>query len=94
MPAWVDALWRMTQQCVTEAEHADAPSPLGSAVKLHYSELTQEIAALEEEKQSINEALNTESDYQKLLQLGNRLQEINQLLDEKELRWLELDEWS
>ena len=59
-----------------------------------FEQLTQEIAALEEEKWSINEALNTESDYQKLQQLGNRLQEINQLLDEKELRWLELDEWS
>jgi len=28
------------------------------------------------------------------MQMGNRLQEIKDLLDEKELRWLELDEWS
>jgi alkylation response protein AidB-like acyl-CoA dehydrogenase len=46
LDAHVAALWRMTQQCVAEAEHANAPSPLGSAVKLHYSELTQEIAEL------------------------------------------------
>jgi alkylation response protein AidB-like acyl-CoA dehydrogenase len=46
LDAHVDALWRMTQMCISEAEHTDAPSPLGSAVKLHYSELTQEISEL------------------------------------------------
>src|SRR5205085_9094363 len=44
--ARVDALWRMTQRCVTEAEASGVPSPLGSAVKLGYSELGQEIATL------------------------------------------------
>ena len=32
--------------CVTEAERTGIPSPLGSAVKLRYSELSQEIAEL------------------------------------------------
>jgi alkylation response protein AidB-like acyl-CoA dehydrogenase len=36
----------MTQMCVAEAERSGAPSPLGSAVKLRYSELSQEIAEL------------------------------------------------
>ena len=36
----------MTQRCVTEAEASGLPSPLGSAVKLGYSELGQEIAKL------------------------------------------------
>ena len=40
----------------------------------------------------MTEALNNEGDYQKLQEMGNRLQEIKELLDEKELRWLELDE--
>jgi len=44
--ASVEGLWRMTQMCVTEAERLGAPSPLGSAVKLRYSELSQEIAEL------------------------------------------------
>jgi alkylation response protein AidB-like acyl-CoA dehydrogenase len=44
--ASVEALWRMTQMCVTEAERTGLPSPLGSAVKLRYSELCQEIAEL------------------------------------------------
>jgi alkylation response protein AidB-like acyl-CoA dehydrogenase len=44
--ASIEALWRMTQMCVAEAERWGAPSPLGSAVKLRYSELSQEIAEL------------------------------------------------
>jgi alkylation response protein AidB-like acyl-CoA dehydrogenase len=44
--ASVEALWRMTQMCISEAERAGAPSPLGSAIKLRYSELAQEIAEL------------------------------------------------
>ena len=46
LDASVEALWRMTQMCVSEAERTGAPSPLGSAVKLRYSELSQEIAEL------------------------------------------------
>jgi alkylation response protein AidB-like acyl-CoA dehydrogenase len=46
LEANVEALWRMTQMCVTEAEQTGVPSPLGSAVKLRYSELGQEIAEL------------------------------------------------
>ena len=57
-----------------------------------YEMLAQEMEALEKEKQSLTEALNNETDYQKLHEMGNRLQEIKDLLDEKELRWLELDE--
>jgi ATP-binding cassette subfamily F protein uup len=59
-----------------------------------YAQLTEEIAALEAEKQQISQDMNSVTDYQALQQMGNRLQEIKDLLDEKELRWLELDEWS
>ncbi len=44
--ASVEALWSLTQMCVTEAERTGIPSPLGSAVKLRYSELAQEITEL------------------------------------------------
>ncbi len=43
LDASVEALWRMTQMCVSEAERTGAPAPYGSAVKLRYSELSQEI---------------------------------------------------
>jgi alkylation response protein AidB-like acyl-CoA dehydrogenase len=46
LDARVEALWRMTQRCVSEAEATGVPSPLGSAVKLGYSELAQQVAAL------------------------------------------------
>lgn len=57
-----------------------------------YQQLIADIAVLEAEKVQVTELLNVETDYQKLQQMGNRIQEINDLLDEKELRWLELDE--
>jgi alkylation response protein AidB-like acyl-CoA dehydrogenase len=46
LDARIDGLWRMTQRCVTEAEASGLPSPLGSAVKLGYSEVGQEVARL------------------------------------------------
>ncbi len=42
----VEALWRMTQMGIAEAERTGLPARSGSAVKLRYSELTQEIADL------------------------------------------------
>ena len=46
LEASVEALWRMTQMCIAEAERTGAPAQFGSAVKLRYSELSQEIATL------------------------------------------------
>ena len=59
-----------------------------------YQQLAVDIAALEAEKEQLHQELSSITDYQKLQELGNRLQEVKDLLDEKELRWLELDEWS
>ena len=59
-----------------------------------YQQLTEDIATLEAEKEQIHQTMGGVTDYQKLQELGNRLEEIKNLLDEKELRWLELDEWS
>ena len=46
LDAAVEALWRMTRMGIAEAEATGVPSPLGSAIKLRYSELGQEIADL------------------------------------------------
>ena len=46
LQANVDGLWRMTQMGIAEAERTGMPAPSGSAVKLRYSELAQEIADL------------------------------------------------
>jgi len=82
------------------AEKKDEPRPVKQREKVkrsfkeqrEYENLTKEMAELEAEKQTLTDALNNETDYQKLHEMGNRLQEIKDLLDEKELRWLELDE--
>jgi alkylation response protein AidB-like acyl-CoA dehydrogenase len=42
----IEALWRMTQMGIAEAERTGMPAPSGSAVKLRYSELAQELADL------------------------------------------------
>jgi alkylation response protein AidB-like acyl-CoA dehydrogenase len=46
LDANVDALWRMTQRSVAETEVTAMPAPWGSALKLRYSELAQEISEL------------------------------------------------
>jgi alkylation response protein AidB-like acyl-CoA dehydrogenase len=46
MLAEVDALWRMTQLSIAEAQRTGVPPAYGSAVKLRYSELVQEIGDL------------------------------------------------
>jgi len=46
LSAEVEALWRLTQLCVSEAEATGVPSLTGSAIKLRYSDLYQEIGEL------------------------------------------------
>ena len=82
------------------AQKKEEPRPVKQREKVkrsfkeqrEYETLTQDMEALEAEKKALTEALNSKTDYQKLHEMGNRLQEIKDLLDEKELRWLELDE--
>ena len=82
------------------AQKKEEPRPVKQREKVkrsfkeqrEYETLAQEMEALEQEKANLTEAINSETDYQKLHDMGNRLQEIKDLLDEKELRWLELDE--
>lgn len=67
--------------------------------KLSYNEqrefdnLEGEIAKLEEEKLELSQQLSQPNqDYEKLVKLGNRLEEIKAAIEVKELRWLELSE--
>lgn len=59
-----------------------------------YEALTQEIDALNQEKAQLESILSEgiETDVNKLTQASTRIGEIIATLDEKELRWLELDE--
>jgi alkylation response protein AidB-like acyl-CoA dehydrogenase len=46
LEANAEGLWRMTQRGITEAEETGMPAPSGSALKLRFSELTQELSEL------------------------------------------------
>jgi ATP-binding cassette subfamily F protein uup len=61
--------------------------------KRDFELLEKEIAALTEEKEKINKKLNNgDTHFDELQKLSLRIGEITQLLDEKELRWLEISE--
>lgn len=69
-------------------------------VKLSYNEqrefkqLEKDIEALETEKANLEEQLNTpNAPHEELMQWSQRIGEIMELLDEKEMRWLELSEF-
>jgi ATP-binding cassette subfamily F protein uup len=76
-----------------------APTPAPEKRRLSYKEkrelenLDKEIALLTEEKKLITEKLNSgNAPFDELQRLSIRIGEIGQLLDEKEMRWLELSE--
>jgi ATP-binding cassette subfamily F protein uup len=61
--------------------------------KREFEQLQHDIAALEKEKTDVTEKLNSGAvPFDQLQQLSLRISEITTLLDEKELRWLELSE--
>ncbi len=63
--------------------------------KQEFEKLEKDITGLESEKSQLEEILNSdENDYVKLQRISSRIAEIIDLLDEKGLRWLELDELS
>lgn len=56
--------------------------------------LTKEISELEEEKNRLSAMLSSESmAYNELVAASVRVEQINGILESKELRWLELSEW-
>ncbi len=63
--------------------------------KNEYESLEKEITSLEKEKSELENMLGSgENNYEKLQKISARIAEIISLLDEKVLRWLELDEMS
>ncbi|GMT46298.1 MAG: ABC transporter ATP-binding protein [bacterium] len=61
--------------------------------KREYKALEEEINKLENEKASLEKAMNSgEMDYQELEKAASRISELLTLIDEKTLRWMELEE--
>ncbi len=62
--------------------------------KIEYESLMSEIESLELEKNSLEEKINSgESNYETLEKLSVRIGEVLELIDQKTLRWIDLDEY-
>lgn len=92
------------QQSANERNNQPAPAVANTGTtekrkisfkeKREFEVLQKEIQSLEAEKGEINEKLNAGSlPYDELQKLSERIGEITRLLDEKEMRWLEMSEW-
>jgi ATP-binding cassette subfamily F protein uup len=82
-----------------EAPKAEAPKQEAPKKKLSFKEqhelesISKEIAKLEKERTALTEQLSdTALPFDKLQQASERINKINALIDEKEMRWLELSE--
>jgi ATP-binding cassette subfamily F protein uup len=63
--------------------------------KREFELLQKEIETLSTEKETINQKLSSAAiPFEELQQLSTRIVELTTLLDEKELRWLELSEFA
>lgn len=79
----------------TEAKPKEEKRRLSFKEKREFELLEKEMAALSKEKEQITEKLNGGNmPYEELQQLSQRIIQVSQELDEKELRWLELSEFS
>ena len=75
--------------------HHDTRRKLSYKEKMELERLSKDIEKLEEEQKSIEQQLCTGMlDINQLTTLSKRLPEVKELLDEKEMRWLELSEWA
>ncbi|MEM0938201.1 MAG: ABC-F family ATP-binding cassette domain-containing protein [Bacteroidota bacterium] len=82
-----------------EARLAPTAEPTKPKIrKLNFNEqreldqLDKEIPELEKKKLALLEALNQEVQYEKLQEISSKIQELGFILEEKEMRWLELSE--
>jgi ATP-binding cassette subfamily F protein uup len=94
-----DAGTQMSENKQEKILSPSAPPPAGEKRKLSFKEkrefeqLEKEMADLTKEKETITEKLSSgTAPFEQLQAISNRIGEITQLLDEKELRWLELSE--
>ncbi len=75
--------------------HHDTRRKLSYKEKMELEQLSKDIEKLEEEQKAIEQQLCTGTlDINQLTTLSKRLPEVKELLDEKEMRWLELSEWA
>ena len=69
-----------------------APTKRSYKQQKEFEQIEKDLAALEQEKQQLAAAMSTPLPYETLQAHADRLTQINQLMEEKEMRWLELSE--
>ena len=80
------------EQRKAQEVNADGKRRLTYKEKMELAQLEKEIEALEAEKAAIEERLSSGAlSNDEIISASTRFQEVNELLDEKGMRWLELD---
>jgi len=89
----VPSLKTSQQLVANNVQPAPAKRKLNFKEQKEFETLEKDIANLEEQKANLAERLNDGADnYQQISLWSKEIEEINHLLEEKELRWLELSE--
>lgn len=89
----VEKLQRATTEAKEEKEHRPkTTNKLTFKERREFETLTTEIEELEAEKKQLIEQMNNGSDSNELFQWSTRYKEVEESLDEKSMRWLELSE--
>lgn len=84
---------KKSQETSVKSRQSPKKKKLTFKEKQEYEKVEQEIEGLEQEKIELNQVLaQGESDYTRLQETTARLARIMRLIDEKTLRWMELDE--
>ena len=84
---------KLSQGMKEEKAQASEKKKISYKEKQEYEKLQSDIDALENKKAELNQLLNSGSnDHQQLQQWGQEIQQIDEMLEEKTLRWLELSE--
>ena len=80
-------------EVVEKVEPVEKKKPLSYKDKREFESLEKEIPQLQEEKMKLTEQMSSgELPYAELEKLTQRFTQINQMLEQKEWRWLELSE--
>lgn len=69
-----------------------AKKKVSPKLRREYDDLEKEIAALETEKAAVMTQLNTTTDHTRLMDLSNRIKELDHEIEAKSSRWIELSE--
>jgi ABC transport system ATP-binding/permease protein len=77
---------------VTAINNTSAPKKLSFKEKQELDNLDKDIPALQKEKETLELKMSENLSYDELQKVGERVTQIISLLDEKEMRWLELSE--